>query len=109
MNLPPPISYTEMRERLLELQRQQMDLEATIIAGQDMIAALHGPYKVGQITEIRGYSHTGKQCRVTKVAFSALRPGHRWDKDHWKVFGVVLKKDGSDSLNTVDWREEVTP
>jgi len=102
-------AYTELRENLRELQKQQAELSETITAGQDMIAALHCPYKVGQVTEIRGYSHTGKQCRVTEVRFSPQPIGNSWYRDRWIVFGVVLKKDGSDSLNTVDWREDVAP
>lgn len=57
------------------------------------------PYAVGDIVDIRGYSHTGKKCRVDKIG---CKKDFR-DRYQWTVRGTVILKDGTAGKNIVDW------
>lgn len=59
------------------------------------------PYAVGDIVEVRGYSHIGKKCRIDRVGWT-----HGYSEDYqWKVVGTLILKDGSLGKVTVDWSE----
>ncbi len=58
------------------------------------------PYKVGDIIGVpdAAYSYNGKTCRVKSVS-------GRFDCEiNANVQAIVLKKDGTDSSNVVEWR-----
>lgn len=60
------------------------------------------PYTVGQVVTIQGYAHKGKLCRITDAwCRKTFSKGYKW-----RVRGIVLKKDGSDSRNNCDWIQE---
>ena len=63
------------------------------------------PYKVGDIIPVQGYSHRGKMMWVTKVTAS-FDKWYKFNKYH--ISGIVLKKDGTESIYTADFDEEVT-
>jgi hypothetical protein len=65
------------------------------------------PYKVGEVTEVLGYSHKGKMARIIEVNANV-----KWQygdkkptKYEWWVKARVLKKDGNDSSLTTDWEQ----
>jgi len=99
-------SYPEKIAELSELQKRYSELGNSIKEAKQMIADEHTPYKIGQIVDIKGYSHEGKQGKVKSVAFRSN--GDTWrSRPQWFVRVTVLKIDGSDSLNSADWEEEV--
>lgn len=52
---------------------------------------------IGDIVEITGYAHRGKMMRVTSFSLAY----DNWKSEYWAVInGVVLKKDGTDSMNS---------
>lgn len=57
------------------------------------------PHKVGDEVEVQGYSHTGKRCRILRVDAVSDWTGGRL----WRVAAVVLKKDGTESKQQVQW------
>lgn len=90
-------------ERIEETEREIAILQENrrILLGG--FAQDHAPYKDGDITDTSGYSHRGKRCRVNTVSLKK-----RWsDKWEWEIKATVLKKDGSESLNTCDWDQDI--
>jgi hypothetical protein len=91
-------TYKELLAMIDELKRIRADVDALKVK----LAKEITPYKIGCITEVKGYSHTGKQCKITDCSVTI---------DNYSgsvgisVSGVVLKKDGSESYNTVTWKE----
>ena len=59
----------------------------------------HCPIKVGETVLVDdGYSHAGKQMRVTHVAFIG---GGQFGKDrrhYWILTGPVIRKDGTETI-----------
>jgi len=62
------------------------------------LADLICPYKVGDLAKIKGYTHRGKACVIISVSLSVF-----CGEFEWKVYGKVLKKDGSESKTTCSW------
>lgn len=58
------------------------------------------PWKVGEITGVRGYSFNGKQCKIKSV-LGKLDYRH---EPEIRVTATVLKQDGTEGRNTTDWR-----
>lgn len=52
------------------------------------------PHKMGAVIVVNGYSHAGKNMRVTAVDINATNEFH--------YYGRVLRKDGTDSANHAD-------
>jgi hypothetical protein len=91
----------------LEKEISQLRKEAGVLRG--VIADKICPYKVGEITTVKGYSHEKKNCKITDVTFK-YTPPNKWGADvDLIIHGVVLKKDGSESLNRVDWKDHNDP
>ena len=62
------------------------------------------PYKIGDTVDIKGYSFTGKSGIVTNLRIKRDDYGNK-TKIVYIVHAIVLKKDGTKSLNSVDWTE----
>ena len=59
------------------------------------------PLKIGDKVKICGWAHEGKTGVVTQIK------GIDSFRGHWRAYGIVLKKDGSKSLNGFDfWQED---
>ena len=64
------------------------------------------PYHVGQVVEVKSYSHKGKMCRISVVYCTTNTVYHKGETSTeymWRVHGVPLKNDGTDSLNECRW------
>ena len=62
------------------------------------------PLNIGDVVTICGYSHRGKQGRVTKI-WAVFEPAWR---EHnatfvWRCLGTVLKKDGTEGNQSFDF------
>lgn len=62
-------------------------------------AAQVSPWKIDQITNVRGYSFLGKQCKVKQVYGKLSYSG----QPLVRVTATVLKKDGNLGQNVADW------
>jgi len=56
------------------------------------------PVRVGDVTEVTGYSHKGKQMKIVSLRWKT-EDSWRYDGDGWVFRGLVLKKDGAVGLN----------
>lgn len=59
----------------------------------DEMARQYCPHKVGDTIDCGGYSYRGKKMIVDRIARTSHRSSYWPEK--WRVFGRVLKKDGS--------------
>jgi len=66
------------------------------------------PFKVGDTVEIKGYSHNGKKGVVNAI-IPCMHTWNRDDKENciiWKVYGTVLRSDGSLGRHGFDFDKE---
>jgi hypothetical protein len=59
-------------------------------------------YEINDIVKIEGYSHMGKRGIIRTIKAEILYDG----RIRYKVFGSVLKSDGSPGLNFFDFTED---
>ena len=59
------------------------------------------PIRVGDVTEVTGYSHKGKQMEIVSLRWNT-EDSWRYDGAGWVFRGLVLKKDGAVGLNAGD-------
>ncbi len=93
-----------MRTKLEEIKELDAKIESLHESRKLLLsewAAEACPYAVGDIVEVRGYSHIGKKCRIDRVGWT-----HGYSEGYqWKVIGTLILKDGSLGKITVDWTE----
>jgi hypothetical protein len=97
------------KELLSQIDAINQQCEALSIQRAELLrqwVELVCPYKVGDVTEVLGYSHKGKMARIESV-HAKPKWTYKSDKERyvWWVKGRVLKKDGSDSSLTTDWEQ----
>lgn len=85
-------------QEILELVNERDSIDSQIGSLESIICGKVHPYKIGDKITIKGYSHNGKQCRVTTTWFT-----HDHGIPKIGVRGIVLKKDGKDSEYTCGW------
>ncbi len=95
----------EMKKMYRELYKE-VERKISILTDQrrkilDEYASLACPFKIGEKISIRGYSHSGKIGVIEETIGIASYE----DDLEWKIFGSVLKKDGSKSLLKFDSTE----
>jgi hypothetical protein len=62
------------------------------------------PYKIGEVIIVprKTYAYEGKQMCITSIFVTRV-----WKGFVWKVLGIVLKKDGSESKLSVNFEEKI--
>jgi len=89
----------ELTEQIAELSsqiRQLSEQRQTLI---QQWAAQVSPWKIGDITDVRGYTFQGKQCKVTFIGGKLSYSG----RPQVQIVGRILKQDGTDGKNMADW------
>lgn len=92
--LTKSIDDLDVEIRMIEKEKEELNNKLL-----DMIC----PYTYGQIVEIppEAYSHVSKICKISDriVRMEYWNDG----KVSYRVFGIVLKKDGSEGTGRVSW------
>jgi hypothetical protein len=92
------MSIEEMKRDLAEAEKREVEARHTIHELAQAIADATCPLKVGQVVPVCGYSHHGKQMRITRIGYTRSR----FDGD-WNAHGTVLKADGTEGKQTADF------
>lgn len=91
-----------LRAYIAELDRQMAELTTQKSSALQQLADMACPYKVGQVTEIKGWAYTGQDCTINKITGCKS-----WSACYtWRVDGLVMKKDGTVGKQKVDWNGE---
>lgn len=87
-------------EMISELEKELDAAEEVVSKAQqrlndalDEMARQDCPHEVGDTIDCGGYSHHGKKMIVDGIGRASYRSVYK--KEKWRVFGRVLKKDGS--------------
>jgi hypothetical protein len=92
--------YKELIEKMDAINKLQEEANHIKVKIADIIT----PYKVGEKTDVKGYSHKGKPCIIDKYTFGLRWLGHNLKYEpNLEVKGRIVKKDGQISTQTVDW------
>ena len=94
-------TYDEWQNESFQLRDQKAKLEAQIRMLHDNYALAACPYKIGDIVEIKSYSFRERKGQVT-VINGVL--GYQ-SQIIWRVFGRVLRKDGTPGDNYFEFDE----
>jgi hypothetical protein len=98
------VYYAGKREEVIALKSEIESLSKRTKALIDEWALEECPIKVGDITPIGGYSHSGKSGKVTAV----LGKWDQWSKEpRFYICATVFKKDGTEGAFRTAW--EVKP
>ena len=87
----------ELKQQILELGCKINDLQVKRRTLLDAWALAASPHEIGTITPCMGFSHMHKPVIVGRVAWTEP------DDPRVRIFGRLLKKDGTPSLIEVDW------
>lgn len=63
---------------------------------------LNCPYRLGQETVAKGYSHQGKRCKISRIICTTKIFSEEME---WRVRAIVLKKDGTESKIMTEWKQ----
>ncbi len=91
----------ELEDAIADIQSKIAGLEDEKKAMLDEWAELSCPHKIGFIVPCGGYSHRGKPVIIGRIGWT-LNYG---SKPRWIVSGKLMKKDGTPSLISVNWRQ----
>ena len=91
----------QLRDLLAYIDERRQALRNRRKKHMQALADLICPYKVGDTITIKGYAYTGKKGEVMSI--KCRYDFH--DEYEWTVNVVVLRKDGTQSLNYADWTQ----
>jgi hypothetical protein len=87
-----------VRESIRALESRINDDRKVLEDRRQQLAEMTCPYRVGEITETKGYTHKGKRCVITKI-----KPGKFASRGDWEVEFTQINVNGKPGLSHGSW------